>query len=104
MIENCIMTKINLTASDSTIFIDGAIVRAELDKDFLHQANKYFNKDNVTIDLSKVGKVDTAGLAWLLSLVEYANKHSFTVQFQHFPNDLITLAKLSAVDLFLPRA
>ena len=54
------------------------------------------------VDLSKVTKIDTAGLAWLLSMVEKANILSCPLNFAHIPDDLITLAKLSSVDSFLP--
>ena len=54
------------------------------------------------VDLAKVTKIDTAGLAWLLSIVEKANEFSCSLSFIHISNDLIKLAKLSSVDTFLP--
>lgn len=53
------------------------------------------------LDLSLLSKTDTAGLAWLLTLIEYANQNKVTLSFQHLPEDLLKLARLSGVDGFL---
>lgn len=98
------MTKINIVTSDDTVFIEGALVRAALSKVFLDKASTFLNKTHIIVDLSKVDKVDTAGLAWLLFLIEQARKNSFSLQFSHLPSELLNLAKLSGVDLFLPRS
>ncbi|WNC68100.1 STAS domain-containing protein [Thalassotalea nanhaiensis] len=54
------------------------------------------------IDLSKVSKFDTAGLAWLLALIEYANKQQTEITYSQVPIELVKLAKLSGVDTLLP--
>lgn len=59
------------------------------------------NKSKVVINLADVVAVDTAGLAWLLLLMETAQNIDCDLSFIHIPDDLIKLASLSAVDTFL---
>ncbi|WNC72938.1 STAS domain-containing protein [Thalassotalea psychrophila] len=54
------------------------------------------------IDLSQVSKFDTAGLAWLLALIEYANKQQTEITYSQVPMELVKLAKLSGVQTLLP--
>ena len=63
--------------------------------------NKNEIKNIVTLDLCKVTKVDTAGLAWLLQQIELAQANPCQLVFAHLPSELIKLAKLSGVDDFL---
>lgn len=67
------------------------------------QSKQLLNKPLVTLDLSKVSKVDTAGLAWLLLQIELAQAKPCQLVFAHLPSELIKLAELSAVDDFLIR-
>lgn len=54
------------------------------------------------IDLSGVSKFDTAGLAWLLALIEYANSKQTEITYSQVPIELVKLAKLSGVQALLP--
>jgi len=63
---------------------------------------KLLKNDHAVLDLKAVSGVDTAGLAWLLALVEQAEKAHKKVALIHLPEDLLKLAKLSGVDHFLP--
>lgn len=69
---------------------------------FEKKTRNAFHNKNIIIDFAGINKIDTAGLAWLLCLVETANKTKSEINFQNVPQDLLKLAKLSAVDLFLP--
>ncbi|WP_185962695.1 lipid asymmetry maintenance protein MlaB [Thalassomonas sp. M1454] len=66
---------------------------------------KYFSvlAGNTTqsIDLTHLSKVDTAGLAWLLTLIEYAKLQQIELTYSQAPAELVKLAKLSHVDSFL---
>lgn len=55
-----------------------------------------------TVCLSKVDNVDTAGVAWLLTLLEYAQNHKVELTFSNMSDELIKLAKLSQVIDILP--
>ncbi len=54
------------------------------------------------IDLSAVTKMDSAGLAWLLLMCELATKQAIALKIVNLPEGLVNLAKLTAVDSFLP--
>ena len=73
---------------------------AKLDKKYHIKTIKQLG-DNATIDLAQATSVDTAGLAWLLLLIETANRKNCTLAFANLPDDLLKLATLSAVDTFL---
>ncbi len=73
---------------------------AKLDKKYHVKVIKQLAK-NATLDLAQTTSVDTAGLAWLLLLLEIANEKNCQLTFANLPDDLLKLAKLSAVDTFL---
>ena len=52
--------------------------------------------------MAKVNQIDTAGLAWILLLIELAAAKSCDISLMNLPDDLLKLAKLSAVDTLLP--
>lgn len=85
----------------------GVSISGELTRDTVANINKKNIKqvmalESASIDFQKVTKVDSAGLAFLLLLVEKAQKTKCKLSFLHLPEDLLKLAKLSAVDTFLP--
>jgi phospholipid transport system transporter-binding protein len=49
-----------------------------------------------------VSQVDTAGLAWILLLIELAASKACHISLINLPEDLLKLATLSAVDTLLP--
>ncbi|REL34416.1 STAS domain-containing protein [Thalassotalea euphylliae] len=57
--------------------------------------------DKMVVNLAQVTDVDTAGLAWLLFLVEQAKRHKSQLSFAELSEDLLKLAQLSDVDQLL---
>lgn len=57
--------------------------------------------EQMVVNLKHVNDVDTAGLAWLLFLVEQAKRHKCQLSFADLPEDLLKLAQLSDVDELL---
>ena len=53
---------------------------------------------NVTFDLSRLGHIDSAGLAWLLNFKRDASLDNVTVTFASIPDRLKQLALLSGVE------
>lgn len=82
--------------------ISGMLTRATITRNFDKKYRKIVNDKKVIIDLASVSKVDTAGLAWLLMLVERAGKNACQITLTNLSEDLLKLAKLSAVDTLLP--
>ena len=80
----------------------GELSRITINKIFEKKLFEAFHNKDIVVDLLNVNKVDTAGLAWLLTLVENAKKSNNEISLHNTPDDLLKLAKLSAVDFFLP--
>ena len=96
------MTSVDWTYDNDVATFHGELSVFTIDTAFEKKTLHSFHNKNVVIDLAGVSKIDTAGLAWFLCLVEEANKTKSEISFHNIPPDLIKLAKLSAVDLFLP--
>ncbi|GAA5138276.1 STAS domain-containing protein [Thalassotalea piscium] len=93
---------VKITMNDDGIALAGELTQATITQALEKQSVRFFEQKNVTIDLAGIVKVDTAGLAWLLTLVELASSQSSKVCFTHLSTELQNLVKLSAVDSFLP--
>lgn len=87
--------------TDGEFFLSGKLTRQSLSKAKLHQYKELFLQSTLKLDLSELARVDTAGLAWLLLIIEHCRTHNIQISFSHLPSDLVNLAKLSAVDNLL---
>ena len=93
---------INVQQTDQKAIFSGALTRATITRTFDKQFRPLVNGKSMTIDLAKVNQIDTAGLAWILLLIELAATKACEITLINLPDDLIKLAKLSAVDTLLP--
>lgn len=93
------MQALTLSREGNTLSLKGDLTRHFISQKIIAQVKALNAKTSV--DLSSVCQVDSAGLAFLLLLIEEANKENSSLTFQHLPDDLLKLAKLSAVDTFL---
>jgi phospholipid transport system transporter-binding protein len=57
----------------------------------------------IELDLSGVGRADSAGLALLLEWVNWALNNAREIQFHHIPPQLVAIAQISEVDDMLHR-
>jgi phospholipid transport system transporter-binding protein len=97
------VAQVNLTLMGEESAVAGELIRTTINKPFEKKSNKLFSSAKMTVDLSRVKKVDTAGLAWLLHIVEQANLNACQLIFINIPQDLLKLATLSGVDSFIPK-
>lgn len=97
------LNSLKINVDNNIVEIEGQLVRQCLNKSFVEQQTKALTENYNVIDLAKISKIDTAGLAWLLSLVEESNL-SNKVKFRNLPNELLKLSKLSGVESFLSLA
>lgn len=92
----------------SKLCISGVLDRDTLKHDFWTPLSRE-NKDLVIascllqVDLSKVERADTSGLAWLLNLVKDLSKTQVEVRFSNIPDKLMNLAALSGAEVLLPQ-
>ena len=93
---------IKITQQAEQLLLTGELTRKTVNSTFEKKAAVLISKDITLLDLSAVTRVDTAGLAWLLLVLEHSRKQRQNIHFINIPQELIKLAKLSAVDTFLP--
>jgi len=80
----------------------GGLTRATITPAFDKKYRQLVDNDRIILDFAKVNQVDTAGLAWILLLIELAANKTCHIGLVNLPDDLLKLAKLSAVDTLLP--
>lgn len=93
---------IDIQQEDQKAIFSGALTRATIVPAFDKKYRHLVDNERVIIDLGKVNQIDTAGLAWLLLLIQLAASKSCDISLTNLPDDLVKLAKLSAVDTLLP--
>lgn len=93
---------INITEKNNELAITGELTRQTISSSFERKSSALMTNKIQTINLHDVAKVDTAGMALLLMLLEQAQKNNQSIHFTHLPEELLKLAQLSAVDKFLP--
>ena len=97
------MAQINITFTNDEVTLVGELTRITITKSFERKSKKLIFNTNMNVDLSQVIKIDTAGLAWLLCIVEQAILNSCQLTFTNIPQELHKLASLSGVDSFIPK-
>jgi phospholipid transport system transporter-binding protein len=60
--------------------------------------------DRLVVDCAAVTRADSAGLAVLLDWLAWGRRRSKAVSFDHLPDSLIAIARISEVDGLLQRA
>ncbi|MEW6990273.1 lipid asymmetry maintenance protein MlaB [Colwelliaceae bacterium 6441] len=93
---------IELQLQNEQLLLTGELTRNTVNNAFEKKAASLLSKEITLLNLSAVSKVDTAGLAWLLLVLEQKKHQLHEIHFIHIPQELLNLAKLSAVDTFLP--
>ena len=61
-------------------------------------------RKEVTVDLSGVTRANSAGLALLMEWVQMARRGGRNFRFANIPEKLLSLARVTELDEFLPRA
>jgi phospholipid transport system transporter-binding protein len=97
------VAQLNLTLMGEESVVVGELNRTTISKSFEKKSKSLFSATKMVVDLSQVKKVDTAGLAWLLYIVEQANLNTCQLTFINIPQELLKLATLSGVDSFIPK-
>jgi len=93
---------IDLNIQKNQCIVEGELTRNAIPLITNKQLKNIVTHNNMTLDLSKVNKVDTAGLAWLCKILADANNCKSNLCFANMPPQLIKLAALSGIERFLP--
>lgn len=95
------MSSLSLLTVQGQLLLKGDLTRDHISQVKVDEGLKFIKSGISTVDLSDILHVDTAGLAYLLLLLQEANKQNLSLNFIHIPLELEKLAKLSSVDSFL---
>lgn len=72
--------------------------------ELLGQTNGLFTSGGeAVVDLDKVGRIDSAGLALLVEWMRCAKRQGVTLRFQNVPERMWAIAKISGLHQILPR-
>lgn len=63
---------------------------------------RFANGAALNIDLSKVSRADSAGLALLVAWMRQANASDKAISFHHVPAQMLAIANASGLDAILP--
>jgi phospholipid transport system transporter-binding protein len=102
-------TELLETNDGLSLIVSGELSQLTLQKDcwinFSSQDKaKVVDVDKLTIDLEKVERVDTAGLAWLLNLKRDLKSHKVASHIKNSPKKLLELATLSNIQTVLTQS
>jgi len=93
------MANLNLIEHSPGYFtIEGNLTFASLDKETLKSFRFLKGIETITIDLSKVGTTDSAGLALMIEWIRQSRMIRAQLRFKNIPEQLLALAKLSGFD------
>jgi phospholipid transport system transporter-binding protein len=84
---------------DQNFFIEGDLTLASLNKKKIKSIKLLDTTNEITIDLAKVISTDSAGLAVLIEWIKQSKQSNTKLAFKNVPHQLLTLAKLSGVEL-----
>jgi phospholipid transport system transporter-binding protein len=96
------MAKITLNISATAVELSGELTRHSIMQITKKSIKEFLLPSSTTLDLAKITRIDTAGLAWLFYLLEQANIENCQVFFANIPTKLDKLIRLSGVEGFLP--
>ena len=96
------MTIISLNITTTAVELSGELTRHSITQITQKSLKTLFLPPSTTLDLAKITRIDTAGLAWLFYLLEQASLDNCQLSFANIPTKLKKLIRLSGVDGFLP--
>ena len=97
-----LVAEITLDITDNNHVLIGELTRHTIMQISKKRIKQIVAKQYSLIDLQQVTRIDTAGLAWLFSLLEKANRSNCQLSFSNIPAKLTKLISLSGVEGFLP--
>ncbi|MGB5261562.1 MAG: STAS domain-containing protein [Gammaproteobacteria bacterium] len=98
--------------NDTGITVEGDrwVLSGELDFETVpsllaHQGVHMKRGSNIHVDLAKVTRVDSAGLALMIEWLRESERKGMAIQFDNVPGQLMSIARISGLEdiLFQPR-
>jgi len=89
--------------ADSQVYNVSGELTLDTAKAVLSESKSLFDSAaRLDIDLAKVTRADSAGLALLVAWMRQAEQGSKPIAFQHVPTQMLAIAKASGLDEILP--
>ncbi len=85
--------------SNESYCIEGDLTFTSLNKKEIKAIDFLTCSKAISMDLAKVNLADSAGLALLIEWIKQSKQCGITLTFKNIPNQLLTLAALSDIDL-----
>ncbi|MDD2759434.1 MAG: STAS domain-containing protein [Methylomonas sp.] len=93
------MAKLSLIEQSPGYFsVEGNLTFASIDKETLKSFKFLKGIDTICIDLAKVGRTDSAGLALMIEWIRQSRMIRAQLRFKNIPDQLLALATLSGFD------
>ena len=89
---------INIEQNESNFVLSGELNRQTVPSIGKKHITPMFTFKQFSLDFAQVTHCDTAGLAWVLLVIEKAKAQQCEINFINLPQDMVKLAQLSAVD------
>lgn len=96
------MRKLNIILNHGSLLISGELSRFTVDEISDEVFSDWFSHSAIDVNLHDLSKVDTAGLAWLLYILEQAKGFNCHLSFSHIPLQLEKQIILSGINDFFP--
>jgi len=96
------VVKITLNVAEGNSALIGELTRQTIMQITNKSIKQLTSQQSSIVDLIKVTRIDTAGLAWIFFLLEQANSANCQLSFSNVPTNLKKLISLSGVGGFLP--
>lgn len=93
------MSNLVINATPDQVSIEGELTVDTVAESLFQQV--LTGTASLTLNLSQLSRIDTAGVAWLVLMVKHAKQTQVTVKIIHPSDALTNLAKLSDVDKLL---
>jgi phospholipid transport system transporter-binding protein len=92
---------LSITFTADNVLLSGVLNNQTIERDlFVSHQREIALLDTLKIDLQGLTNIDSAGLAWLLNLYRDAHAAKKTLAWDHIPDKLLQLARLSSAESF----
>ena len=99
------MSKVKLESRDANQFTLSGELTFDTAQELFDQAARIFSgKSRVTVDLSDINRVDSAGLALLMEWLRVARREKVELEFRNLPAQMTSLIMVSGLQELFPGA
>jgi len=92
---------LSITFTDAQVSLSGVLNNQTIQHDlFVSHKRELALLTSLKIDLQSLTNIDSSGLAWLLNIYRDAHAAKKSLAWEHIPDKLLQLARLSSAESF----